>query len=115
MIESTKIRVNYTSEDAAESVGSFSTLTNWLAKADYFTHSMPLDYDDILDYIGFRRDFRRPIFAPAQRVLPVKAKQAWFWGYMKGWWNLPDKGWTWNNGYYNDISDHYPVMADFFF
>lgn len=79
------------------------------------SHSMPLDYDDILDFIGFRTDCRNPVYAPVQMVLPLKAQNAWYWGYMKGWWDLPGHGWTWNNGYYNDISDHYPVMADFYF
>lgn len=115
MKELTKISVNFTSVDADKSVGSFSAKTNWLAKADYFSHSSILDYDDFLDYIGFRRDCRHPVFAPSQMVLPLKAQNAWYWGYMKGWWDLPEKGWTWNNGFYNDISDHYPLMADFYF
>jgi len=115
MKELTKIRVNFTSHQSMASVGSFSAASNWLAKADYFSHSAPLDYDDFLDFIGFRRDCKHPVYAPAQMVLPLKAQNAWYWGYMKGWWNLPVKGWTWNNGFYNDISDHYPVMADFYF
>ena len=55
MMNVTKLRVNFSSEATRAGVGSFSAATNWLAKADYFSHSMPLDYDDVLDYIGFRR------------------------------------------------------------
>jgi len=116
MLELTKIRVNYTLEDAAKSVGSLSAVDNWLAKAGFYHSKLPLDYDDVLDYVGCRRDFRQPISAPAQKVLPVKAQQAWYWYYIKKVQNkLPNEGRVGKKGYYNDISDHYPVVADFFF
>ena len=116
MLESTKIWVNYTLADAAKSVGSFSAVDNWQAKASYYQSSLTLDYDDVIDYVGCRRDFRQPIFAPAQKVLPVKAQRAWYWEYIKNVQNkLPNEGRVGKKGYYNDISDHYPVVADFFF
>jgi len=117
MMDLTKLRVNLTALDlkAGDYVGSLSPLTNWLAKADYYSYSLPLDFDDTLDYVGYRRDFRHPVFAPHQRTLPLKAKDAWYWSYLKRWWNLPGEGRKWNKGYYKDISDHYPVVADFYF
>lgn len=111
MLRETKLTVNF----SGSPVGSFSAKTNWLTKGDHYSRSRPLDYDDTLDYIGYRKDFRNAKYAPTQIVVPIKAETAWYWDYIKGWWDLPVMGWTWNNGYYKDISDHYPVYAEFYF
>jgi len=116
-----KLQVNYTAEDARAGVGSYSAKTNWMAKYMSREGDEWLGFDDTLDYIGYRTDFRLPIYAPAMKVLPLKANKAWYWKPMEGYWNLPVPGRptfhqkTWNKGYYRDIADHYPVMADFYF
>ena len=87
--------------------GSYSTKTNVMAYARSASAAKPFEYDDILDYVGYRRDFRRPT-RMKQRVMLLKAEKPWSWDKLK----IPGIN---PNGIYNDISDHYPVVADFYF
>ncbi|MCF2909839.1 hypothetical protein L1285_16055 [Pseudoalteromonas sp. DL2-H2.2] len=43
-----------------------------------------------------------------------KAEQNWYWSYLRGNWNL-SSGRNYHNGYYNELSDHYPVQVNFEF
>ena len=114
-----KLAIDYPAEEARAGVGSYSAKTNWMTKYQCREGNYPLDYDATLDYIGYRTDFRQPLDAVPMKVLKLKATQKWYWGNMKGWWNLPDSlgklRKIWGDGYYGDIADHYPVMADFYF
>ena len=113
-----KIAVNYPAKEAKAGVSSYSTKTNWMTKYGERKGDFP-DYEETLDYIGYRTDFRQPVNAPPMKVLPVKTTKSWYWEEMKGFWNLPDSAGKyrkiWKDGYYNDIADHYPVIADFYF
>ena len=82
--------------------GSYSTKTNLLAKALEY----PIEYDDTLDYIGYRQDYRQPT-QMSQKVVLLKGKTPWSWD-MLNLLGIP-------NGLYNDISDHFPVVADLIF
>ncbi|HEV8693444.1 MAG TPA: hypothetical protein VGQ93_04540 [Lysobacter sp.] len=42
----------------------------------------------------------------------MQTNDSWYWCYLKGWWNL-SSGPYYHNGYYCDLSDHYPVVATF--
>ena len=88
--------------------GSYSTRTNMLANAlENGDPTKPaIVYDDILDYVGWHRAYRPMLMY--QRVVPLKAAKAWSWDKLK----VPGKN---PDGLYNDISDHYPVVADIYF
>ena len=47
-------------------------------------------------------------------ILKLKAKEPWYWSYLDGYWHLHE-GIVKHDGYYNDVSDHYPVVATFEF
>jgi len=81
--------------------GSYSTKNNVLAKA--LEH--PTAYNDTLDYVGYRRDYLQPK-QMSQKIVQLKGENPWSWDKLKA--LIP-------NGLYNDISDHFPVVADFVF
>jgi len=107
----TRLSINYT----FSSPGSFSAETNMIAKLNCYPTSCPLSYDDTLDYIGYRRDRVKPIYAPEMRVLPVKASKPWYWSRLDGEWEQPGERSQYTDGYYRDYADHYPVLNDFYF
>jgi len=81
--------------------GSYSTKYNVLAKALEF----PTEYDDILDYVGYRQDYLQPT-QMSQKIVHLKGENSWSWDKLKQ--LIP-------NGLYNDISDHFPVVAEVIF
>ena len=127
----TRLSINYT----FSSPGSFSAETNMIAKLNCYPAHCPLSYDDTLDYIGYRRDRVKPIYAPEMRVLPVKANEPWYWRRLYGEWKQPGKRSLYTvrqsrfyrkrqqpgkqslytDGYYQDYADHYPVVNDFYY
>jgi len=98
LTEKLKLAVNFTSVGPF-GADSYSPATNLEAK-----RANTEDGNDTLDLIGYKTDFRRPVYAPYQQALQLKAEKAWYWERMED-----------NNGYYKDISDHYPVVADFYY
>ena len=97
---------------ANEGYRSFSAKTNWLTRANAYYNEFDLDYDDTLDYVLWRTDHLQPSTPAVQRVVKLKSSDSWYWYYLRGWWDL-SSGWYWHNGYYSDLSDHYPVAATF--
>jgi len=91
---------------------SFSAKTNWLTRANAYYSEFSLDYDDTLDYVVWRTDHLQPVMPAEQKVVKFKSSDSWYWYYLKGWWNL-STGPYYHNGYYSDLSDHYPVVATF--
>jgi len=91
---------------------SFSAKTNWLTRANAYYSDFDLDYDDTLDYVLWRNDHLQPVEPAVQKVVKLKAGDNWYWYYLRGWWNL-STGPYYHNGYYSDLSDHYPVVATF--
>ena len=104
-----RIEVNVTRSGPGQHGASYSTTTNMLANAleNEDLTKPDIVYDDILDYVGWHRDYRRPMRL-SQRVVPLKAAKPWSWDKLK----VPGKN---PEGLYNDISDHYPVVADIYF
>lgn len=97
---------------ASEAWRSFSARSNWLTRANAYSSGFDLDYDDTLDYVIWRHDHLQPVQPAAQSVLRLKSAQSWYWWYLRGNWKLPS-GTHWHNGWYSDLSDHYPVLATF--
>lgn len=97
---------------ANEGYRSFSAKTNWLTRANAYSSEFDLDYNDTLDYVLWRHDHLQPVEPAVQRVVKLKSSDRWYWYYLRGWWNL-SSGRYWHDGYYSDLSDHYPVVATF--
>ncbi|WP_163834797.1 sphingomyelin phosphodiesterase [Spartinivicinus ruber] len=93
-------------------VMSYSAPTNWHTRANAYHFKFSLEYDDTLDYVMARADYRQPKQPAEMEVIPLKASQPWYWSYLRGWWSFAS-GKQWYDGYYQDISDHYPVIATF--
>jgi len=108
---------------------------NWMARAYnyYFEESDPC-YNKTLDYVVSFNGYLQPS-APAQMdVVVLKNSTPFYWGYLDGYWyeDSPSQqgicasgaGFTDTNGnpgvtegyfdgYYTDLSDHYPVIATY--
>ncbi|QYK05389.1 sphingomyelin phosphodiesterase [Shewanella zhangzhouensis] len=90
--------------------GSFSARDNWFTKANAYYFDYSLDYNDTLDYVFWHQDHKQPVNNPEMSVRYPKAEISWYWWYLKGYWNL-SSGRYYHNGYYNELSDHYPVQV----
>ena len=75
---------------------------------DATTLAKLLEQDYLIDYVGWRKDFLQPVATSHLTVLPVKSLQQMHWDRMAE--SFPE-----TKGKYNDISDHYPVYAEFLF
>lgn len=64
--------------------------------------------NDLIDYIGWREDFLQPVATLPVTVLDVKSQEDMHWDKMAKY--FPE-----TKGKYRDISDHYPVYAEFYF
>jgi len=94
--------------------GTFSASTDWLTRADAY-HSKTSIYEERhLDYIATWTNHLQPVKPAFMDILKLKAKEKWYWSYLEGWWVLHE-GPFHHDGYYKDISDHYPVVATFEF
>lgn len=78
--------------------GSFSAKSNKMAKANAKYYKFDLEYDDTLDYLMYPKNYAKPAVPPVTKVLQLNASKEWSWNYI---------------GEYNDLSDHYPVVAKF--
>ena len=65
----------------------------------------PIEYDDMLDYVGYRQDYLQPT-QMSQKIVLLKGENSWSWDQLKR--LIP-------TGLYNDISDHFPVVAEVIF
>jgi len=83
--------------------GSYSTKNNVMTKALEF----PIEYDDMLDYVGYRQDHLQPT-QMSQKIVLLKGENSWSWDNDKFKLLIP-------TGLYNDISDHFPVVAEVIF
>lgn len=110
MLQRLNARMDFNND---QGFGSFSASDNWHARANAYYYEYSLSYDDTLDYVLTLNDHLQPKQAANMRILPLKTPSAIYWSYLKGWWKLPGQGDYWHNGYYQDISDHYPVTATF--
>ncbi|MDK2594069.1 sphingomyelin phosphodiesterase [Pseudoalteromonas obscura] len=95
-------------------IGSFSAKHNWFTKANAYYFDYSLEYNDTLDYVFWHADHKQPKNNPSMTVRYPKADKNWYWSYIKGNWNLSN-GRHYHNGYYNELSDHYPVQVNFEF
>lgn len=94
----------------ASGPGSFDATSNWHTRANAYYFDYDLDYNDSLDYLFWRQDHLQPVNQAVVQVVPLKADQSWYWSYLEGNWNL-STGPYYHNGYYRDLSDHYPVTV----
>lgn len=88
--------------------GSYSAPHNWLAKANARANSQPEDRNETLDYVLVPGGYAQPTKPALAKVVPLKANESWYWSYLATHW--PDE-----KGVHSDLSDHYPVMAEFEF
>ncbi|WP_440053501.1 sphingomyelin phosphodiesterase [Pseudoalteromonas sp. T1lg65] len=95
-------------------IGSFPAKYNWFTKANAYYFDYSLEYNDTLDYVFWHQDHKQPSNTPNMTVRYPKAQSNWYWSYLKGNWNL-SSGRYYHNGYYNELSDHYPVQVNFEF
>ena len=94
--------------------GSFTAKDNWFTKANAYYFDYNLNYNDTLDYVFWHKEHKAPTNSPKMTVRYPKAKTNFYWSYLKGYWQLPE-GRIYHNGYYNELSDHYPVQVNFEF
>jgi len=94
--------------------GTFSASTNWLTRADAYVSKTSIYAEKHLDYVATWSDHLQPIHPAYMAILKLKAKESWYWNYLEGWWVLHEGPYH-HDGYYNDVSDHYPVVASFEF
>jgi len=94
--------------------GTFSASTNWLTRADAYVSKTSIYAEKHLDYIATWTHHLQPIRPAFMSIIQLKAKESWYWNYLEGWWILHEGPYH-HDGYYNDVSDHYPVVADFEF
>lgn len=95
--------------------GSFSAPTNWLAKADAFGNGYDLNYDRTLDYIMAVRGHKLPMQPAYMELFQLQSDEEWYWSYLNREFDIPGVGKVKKNGYYNDVSDHWPVAATYTF
>ncbi|WP_198532044.1 endonuclease/exonuclease/phosphatase family protein [Salinivibrio sp. IB282] len=95
-------------------VTSFSAKHNWFTKANAYHFDYDLNYNTTLDYILWSRDHAVPANQPEMQVVQLTANDRWYWDYLEGEWPQA-AGQTYHDGYYNELSDHYPVMVQFEF
>jgi len=95
--------------------GSFSPRTNWQAKADAFWWKYDLNYDKTLDYIMAMKNHKLPISPAWMEIYRLQSDDTWYWGYINRVFNIPGEGNVKKDGYYNDLSDHWPVAATYRF
>ncbi|QUJ70249.1 sphingomyelin phosphodiesterase (plasmid) [Photobacterium sp. GJ3] len=110
MLATTHSKLNFPDD----SVGSFSAKYNWVTKSGAYRDGYSLNYNDTLDYVLWHGDYLQPSVPTAMQVIKLQSHEQWYWHYLKGKWPLPE-GEYWHNGYYSDLSDHYPVQAMFTF
>jgi len=89
-------------------VQSFDARSNWCAKADGYFREYDLNWHATLDYIFVFKQYKQPIEPGVMSVLPLKSNQPWYWYYL-------EQIGAGSDGYYSDMSDHYPVVATFKF
>ncbi|TMP80567.1 phospholipase [Pseudoalteromonas phenolica] len=95
-------------------IGSFPAKHNWFTKANAYYFDYSLEYNDTLDYVFWHQDHKQPVNSPEMSVRYPKAENDFYWSYLRGNWNFPS-GSYYHNGYYNELSDHYPVQVNFKF
>jgi len=105
---------NFVFKMKKQDFGTFSAGTNWLARADKYVAGQSLYDEDHLDYIATWKDHLQPVEDAVMSTINLKAEESWYWNYLDGWWYLHEGPFK-HDGYYNDVSDHYPVVATFAF
>ncbi|KZN49079.1 sphingomyelin phosphodiesterase [Pseudoalteromonas luteoviolacea] len=110
MLTTSRSKLNFETPE----VGSFSAKHNWFTKANAYYFDYSLEYNDTLDYVFWHKDYKQPKNNPSMSVRYPKAERNFYWSYLKGNWNL-SSGRYYHNGYYNELSDHYPVQVNFEF
>jgi len=88
--------------------GTFSTSTNSVSRAQAKHAKISLHKEWYLDYVAIWADHLQPTKPAYMSIIKLKAKWKWFWKYL-----VNSK--LSRNGFYDDISDHYPVVATFEF
>ncbi len=96
------------------SIHSYSSTKNWLTKLYYRRFGGDASFDDTLDYVLISQSHRQPTESAVQRVVQLRSNNEWFWHTMEGTWQMPNGNME-HNGFYNELSDHYPVQAQFQF
>lgn len=95
--------------------GSFSAPTNWLARADAFHNGYDMNYDRTLDYIAAFKDHKLPMEPAWMQIYQLQAAEKWYWDYLHRDFDVPGEGIISHNGWYNEVSDHWPVAATYSF
>lgn len=124
MLSRLNATLSFPSTGNSGNCGSFSSLCNWQAKANAYSNSYSLDYNDTLDYVMALNGYLMPSKPANMTVRVQRAEQFMYWGYLKGTWpefTYYDEGPEYarkvtgyeHNGYYRDLSDHFPVIATF--
>jgi len=94
--------------------GTFSAPTNWLAFADAFGNGYDMTYDRTLDYIAAFKDHKQPIQPAWMDIYQLRSDESWYWSYLNREFDIDGKKVS-KDGYYSDVSDHWPVAATYTF
>jgi phospholipase C len=86
---------------------------NLMSKAFIYYYEDDVCYDDTLDYVMHRNDYLQPVSVPEVDVVALKSPESFYWSYLEGDWTGCDGTTVTRDGYTNDISDHYPVVATY--
>ena len=90
-------------------IGSFSAVHNWMTKANARANRESETRNEILDYLLVPSDYVQPMGDSGKfAVVPLRASEKWYWSYI-------NKHWPEEKGLHCDLSDHFPVMAEFQF
>lgn len=95
-------------------IPSFSAQHNWLTKLFYRRFGGNMNNEESLDYILLSTNHRQATLHAPQKTLILRTPFPWFWSKMAGHWPLEDGPYR-HSGFYNELSDHYPVWVDFVF
>jgi len=105
---------NFVFNFVPQDFGTFSASTNWLTRADAYNDKIDLYKERHLDYVATWTNHLQPVRPAFMTIIPLKASEKWYWSYLEGYWALHE-GMFYHDGYYADVSDHYPVIAHFEF
>jgi phospholipase C len=110
MLQQLNAKVNVSNEQAY----TYSAKENWLTKLFYLRFGGDATFEDTLDYVLLSQSHRLAKQYPPQQTLTLKAESPWYWPLIQGQWPLPEGQFD-HNGFYSELSDHFPVVVDFIF
>ena len=83
----------------------------WTGKCSLFTVFIYVDFDPLHTF----QRHKLPIQPAWMEIFQLQSDDTWYWGYLNREFDIPGVGKVSKNGYYNDVTDHWPVAATYLF